>query len=37
MVGAPGDQAEAIIATARDIMEKQDVKAVILRVTIDGQ
>jgi CubicO group peptidase (beta-lactamase class C family) len=34
---APGDQAEAIVAIARGIMEKQDVKAVILRVTIDGQ
>ena len=36
MAGAPGDQAGAIIAIARDIMEQQDVKAVILRVTIDG-
>jgi CubicO group peptidase (beta-lactamase class C family) len=35
--GTEGDQAEAIIAIARDIMEKQDVRAVILRVTIDGQ
>jgi len=34
---APGDQAEAIVALARDIMSKQDVNAVILRVTIDGQ
>jgi CubicO group peptidase (beta-lactamase class C family) len=34
---APGDQAETIVALARDIMSKQDVKAVILRVTIDGQ
>src|SRR5215207_2368718 len=33
----PGDQAAAIVAIARDIMEQQDVKAVILRVTIDGQ
>src|SRR5215212_10267542 len=32
-----GDRAEAIVAIARDIMEQQDVKAVILRVTIDGQ
>ena len=37
VAGPPGDQAEAIVAIARDIMEKQDVKAVILRVTIDGQ
>jgi CubicO group peptidase (beta-lactamase class C family) len=35
--GAPGDQAEAIIAIARDIVDKQDVKAVIVRVLIDGQ
>ena len=34
---ASGDHAEAIIAIARDIVHKQDVKAVILRVTIDGQ
>ena len=34
---APGDDATAIVAIARDIMEQQDVKAVILRVTIDGQ
>jgi CubicO group peptidase (beta-lactamase class C family) len=34
---SPGDQAEAIVAIARDLMAKQDVKAVILRVTIDGQ
>jgi CubicO group peptidase (beta-lactamase class C family) len=34
---APGDQAEAIIAIAHDIMEQQDVKAVIVRVIIDGQ
>jgi CubicO group peptidase (beta-lactamase class C family) len=32
-----GDQAEAIVAIARDIMNKQDVKAVIVRVLIDGQ
>jgi CubicO group peptidase (beta-lactamase class C family) len=31
------DPAEAIIAMAREIMEQQAVKAVILRVTIDGQ
>ncbi len=31
------DQADAILAIARDIMEKQDAKAVIVRVTIDGQ
>ena len=37
VAGQPGDRAEAIVAIARDIMEKQDVKAVILRVTIDGQ
>src|SRR5215210_4652953 len=37
MAGQPGDQAEAIVAIARDIMEKQDVKAVIVRVLIDGQ
>jgi CubicO group peptidase (beta-lactamase class C family) len=37
MAGQPGDRAEAIVAIARDIMEKQDVKAVIVRVTIDGQ
>jgi CubicO group peptidase (beta-lactamase class C family) len=35
--GQPGDRAEAIVAIARDIMEQQDVKAVIVRVTIDGQ
>ena len=33
----PVDHAEAIVGIAREIMEKQDVKAVILRVTIDGQ
>ena len=33
----PGDQAEAIVAIAREIMFKQDVKAVLLRVTIEGQ
>jgi CubicO group peptidase (beta-lactamase class C family) len=37
VASAPSDQAEAIVAAARDIMSKQDVKAVILRVTIDGQ
>jgi CubicO group peptidase (beta-lactamase class C family) len=37
MAGAPGDQAGAIIAIARDIMEQQDVKAVIVRVIIDGE
>ena len=37
VAGTLGDQAEAILAIARDIMDKQDVKAVILRVTIDGQ
>src|SRR5215207_1904154 len=37
MTVPPGDRAEAILAIARDIMEKQDVKAVVLRVTIDGQ
>jgi CubicO group peptidase (beta-lactamase class C family) len=31
------DQAEAIVAIARDIIAKQAVKAVILRVTIDGK
>jgi CubicO group peptidase (beta-lactamase class C family) len=31
------DRAEAIVAIAREIMEKQDAKAVILRVTIDGE
>jgi CubicO group peptidase (beta-lactamase class C family) len=36
VAGVPGDQAEAIIAITRDIMDKQDVKAVIVRVTIDG-
>jgi CubicO group peptidase (beta-lactamase class C family) len=37
VANAPGDSASAIIALARDIMEQQDVKAVILRVTIDGR
>ena len=32
-----GDQAEAIVGIAREIMDKQAVKAVIVRVTIDGQ
>jgi hypothetical protein len=35
--GTPGDQAEAIIAIARDIMDKQDVKAVIVRVPSTGR
>ncbi len=35
--GATGDPAEAIVAIAREIMERQDLKAVILRVTLDGQ
>ena len=34
---APGDRAEAIVALARDVMAKNDLKAVIVRVTIDGQ
>jgi CubicO group peptidase (beta-lactamase class C family) len=37
VAGQPRDRAEAIVAIARDIMEQQDVKAVILRATIDGQ
>src|SRR5918996_5405332 len=37
VAGTPGDQAEAIVAIARDIMDKQDVKAAIVRVLIDGQ
>src|SRR3954447_5173265 len=37
VASAPGDQVETIVNIARDIMDKQDVKAVILRVTIDGQ
>jgi CubicO group peptidase (beta-lactamase class C family) len=37
VVGTPGDQAEAIIAIAREIMDQQDVRAVIVRVLIDGQ
>ena len=37
VAGQPDDRAEAIVAIARDIMAKQDVNAVILRVTIDGQ
>jgi CubicO group peptidase (beta-lactamase class C family) len=36
VAGAAGDQAEAIVAIARNIMDKQDVKAVILRVVVDG-
>ncbi|MDQ3411387.1 MAG: beta-lactamase family protein [Chloroflexota bacterium] len=35
--GMPADRAEAIIAIAREVMDKQAVKAVILRVTIDGE
>ncbi len=31
------EQAEAVVALARDAMTKYDLKAVILRVTIDGQ
>lgn len=34
---APGDQAAAILAIVRDTMAQQDLRAVILRVTIDGQ
>ncbi|HZG69613.1 MAG TPA: serine hydrolase domain-containing protein [Herpetosiphonaceae bacterium] len=37
VAGARGDDADAIVGLARDIMDKQDVKAVIVRVTIDGQ
>ncbi|MBA2598306.1 MAG: beta-lactamase family protein [Chloroflexia bacterium] len=37
LAGAPGDDAAAIIALAREAMAKQDLKAVIVRVTIDGQ
>src|SRR5215204_4431814 len=37
VAAAQGDDAGAIVALARDIMDKQDVKAVIVRVTIDGQ
>lgn len=33
----PEDQAEAIIAIARETQAKHDLKAVIVRVTIDGQ
>jgi CubicO group peptidase (beta-lactamase class C family) len=33
----PGDRAEAIVAITREIMDKQAVKAVIVRATIDGQ
>ena len=32
-----GDRAEAIVALTRDVMAKNDLKAVIVRVTIDGQ
>jgi CubicO group peptidase (beta-lactamase class C family) len=35
--GAPDDRADAIVAIARDMMETQDLNAVIVRVTIDGQ
>ncbi len=34
---APEDQAEAIVAIARETMAKHDLKAVILRVTIAGE
>ena len=37
MASGVGRQAEAILAIARDTMEQQDLKAVILRVTIDGE
>ncbi|MCD6032257.1 MAG: D-alanyl-D-alanine carboxypeptidase [Thermomicrobiales bacterium] len=37
MAGAPDDRTDAILAIAREIMAQQDTKAVILRVTIDGQ
>lgn len=37
VASAPGDQADAIVAIARETMEQQDLKAVILRVTINGQ
>jgi CubicO group peptidase (beta-lactamase class C family) len=37
VVTPPGERAEAIVAIAREIMEQQAVKAVIVRVTIDGQ
>ncbi|MDQ3659529.1 MAG: beta-lactamase family protein, partial [Actinomycetota bacterium] len=36
-VSPTSDHAAGIIALARDIMAKQDVKAVLLSVTIDGQ
>jgi CubicO group peptidase (beta-lactamase class C family) len=35
--GAPEDQAERIVAIARDEMAKYDLRAVIVRVMIDGQ
>lgn len=35
--GASGDRAAAIVAMAREAMAQNDLKAVILRVTIDGQ
>ena len=34
---ASADRAEAIVGIAREIMAKQDARAVILRVTIDGE
>jgi CubicO group peptidase (beta-lactamase class C family) len=37
VAAAQGDDAGAIVALARDIMDAQDVKAVILRVLIDEQ
>jgi CubicO group peptidase (beta-lactamase class C family) len=35
--GASTDRAEAIVAIAREVMARQDVRAVILRVTIGGE
>ena len=37
VAGAPGDPANAIVTIARETMEQQELKAVILRVTIDDQ
>ena len=37
VASAPDDQAAAITGLVRDIKEQQDVKAVIVRVTVDGQ
>ena len=37
VAGAPGDQAEDIVAIAREAMAQHDLKAVIVRVTIDGE